>query len=153
MPSLLMFGRHSLRTLAFRPVPWSIAMSSWAKTNGRNESSAYRNGFPAGRHVPTPRLVQGVGAVSGTPSRKAEQKCLRTESFHHPSMGYGPKDPTRRVGAWAGATPVWAPLARPDLLAGRRRSEVAPAHACPGLNRVNLRKKEHLKCRRTYRSK
>lgn len=29
----------------------------------------------------------------------------------------GPKDPARRVRKWAGATPVWAPLGRPDLLA------------------------------------
>ena len=33
------------------------------------------------------------------------------------------------VEEWAGATPVWAPLGRPDLLAGIRRSEVAPAHS------------------------
>jgi hypothetical protein len=56
---------------------------------------------------------------------------------------HGPKDPTRRVGAWAGATPVWAPVARPDLLAGRRRSEVAPAHAGLVFNRVNPRREEH----------
>jgi hypothetical protein len=53
----------------------------------------------------------------------------------------GPKDPARRVGAWAGATPVWAPLARPDLLAGYRRSEVAPAHAFIVSSRVNPRRK------------
>jgi hypothetical protein len=56
----------------------------------------------------------------------------------------GPKDPTRRGGAWAGATPVWAPLARPDLLAGSRRSEVAPAHAFIVLNRVNPRREEQI---------
>ena len=54
---------------------------------------------------------------------------------------HGPKDPTCRVGAWAGATPVWALLARPDLLAGSRRSEVAPAHASLSSNRVNPRRK------------
>jgi hypothetical protein len=54
---------------------------------------------------------------------------------------YGPKDPDRRVGAWAGATPVWALLARPDLLARCRRSEVAPAHAIVVSSRVNPRRK------------
>jgi hypothetical protein len=54
---------------------------------------------------------------------------------------HGPKDPTRWVGAWAGATPVWALPARPDLLAGCRRSEVAPAHAFVVSNRVNPRRK------------
>jgi len=54
---------------------------------------------------------------------------------------HGPKDPTRRVGAWAGATPVWALLARPDLLACYRHSEVAPAHAFIIFSRVNPRRK------------
>ena len=54
---------------------------------------------------------------------------------------HGPKDPTCRVGAWAGATPVWALLARPDLLAGFRHSEVAPAHAFVVSSRVNPRRK------------
>ena len=47
-----------------------------------------------------------------------------------------------RVGAWAGATPVWAPLARPDPLACYRRSGVAPAHAYLVFNRANHRRKE-----------
>lgn len=53
----------------------------------------------------------------------------------------GPKHPNGRVGAWAGATPVWAPLARPDLLARCRRSEVAPAHAFVVSSRANPRRK------------
>ena len=61
-----------------------------------------------------------------------------TANSTHP---YGPKDPTRRVGAWAGATPVWALLRRPDLLAGYRRSEVAPAHAFVISSRVKTRRK------------
>ena len=52
-----------------------------------------------------------------------------------------PKDPTCRVGAWAGATPVWAAPARPDLLAGYRRSEVAPAHGFVDSTRVKTRTK------------
>ena len=54
---------------------------------------------------------------------------------------YGPKDPTRRVGAWAGATPVWALLRRPNLLAASGRSEVAPAHAFVVSSRANPRRK------------
>jgi hypothetical protein len=42
---------------------------------------------------------------------------------------HGPNDPHTRVEEWAGATPVWAPLARPDPLACCRRSGVAPAHS------------------------
>jgi hypothetical protein len=52
------------------------------------------------------------------------------------------RTPTRRVGVWAGATPVWAPLARPDPLASCRRSGVAPAHAYLVFNRANHRRKE-----------
>jgi hypothetical protein len=52
-----------------------------------------------------------------------------------------PKDPTCRVGAWAGATPVWAAPGRPDRLAGYRRSEVAPAHGFVDSIRVKTRTK------------
>jgi hypothetical protein len=55
---------------------------------------------------------------------------------------YGPKDPTRRVGEWAGATPVWAARGRPDLLACCRHSEVAPAHAFVVSSRIKTRRKE-----------
>ena len=57
------------------------------------------------------------------------------------SQIHGHEDPTSRVGAWAGATPAWALLARPDLLACCRRSEVAPAHAFVVSSRVNPRRK------------
>jgi hypothetical protein len=55
----------------------------------------------------------------------------------------GVRTPTPGVGAWAGATPVWAPLARPDPLACCRRSGVAPAHAYLDFNRANHRRKVH----------
>ena len=54
---------------------------------------------------------------------------------------HGPKDQTRRVGAWAGATPVWAPVGRPDLLASCRCSEVALAHALVVSSRAKPRRK------------
>jgi hypothetical protein len=57
------------------------------------------------------------------------------------SHSCGPKDRTRGVGAWAGATPVWAALCRPDLLVGSRHSEVAPAHAFVVSSWVKIRRK------------
>jgi hypothetical protein len=56
---------------------------------------------------------------------EAQMRRIRANSSHLD----GPKDPTHRVGAWAGATPVWAPLARPAPPAGSRQPGVAPAHA------------------------
>ena len=53
------------------------------------------------------------------------------------------RTPTHGVEVWAGATPVWAPLARPDPLACYRSSGVAPAHAYLVFNRANYRRKEH----------
>ena len=95
-------------------------MTFSARTELLNEISVGRNG-------PTSPLVRGVGAVVGSHRKKDGTQMPWNNTFFEASCEL--KAPTQGVGAWAGATPVWAPLARPDPLTCYRRSGVAPAHA------------------------
>ena len=118
----------------FRPILWTISYELL-----RN-SEQTRNFAFASADGPTAPENQGVGAVDGVLMKGAKRQMLQiTASFIEAD---GPKDPTRGVGAWAGATPVWAALGRPDLLAalsplgGRSRPRCSVVSS-----RVNTRRK------------
>ena len=81
-------------------------MTFSARTELLNEISVGRNG-------PTSPLVRGVGAVVGSHRKKDGTQMPWNNTFFEASCEL--KAPTQGVGAWAGATPVWAPLARPTL--------------------------------------